>query len=84
VEIGVRELRSNLSRYLEDAQGGTAITVTHHGRPITRGVSTGERGVDLMMREGRVTPATKPRRPFPRPIRAKGTVSDLISNDGRG
>lgn len=80
MDVGVRELRGNLSKYLRDVQGGAELTVTDHGRPIARIVPTGERTIDRLIREGRVTPAVEPRRTRPsQPIRAKGTVSDLVS-----
>jgi len=34
VSIGVRHLKANLSRYLRQAQAGTQIQITEHGRPI--------------------------------------------------
>jgi prevent-host-death family protein len=80
MDVGVRELRGNLSKYLRDVRAGAELTVTDHGRPIARIVPTGERTIDRLIREGRVIPAAKPRMPLPEPIRAKGTVSDLISD----
>jgi prevent-host-death family protein len=80
MDVGVRELRGNLSKYLRDVRDGVELTVTDHGRPIARIVPAGERTIDRLIREGRITPAVEPRRSRPpRPIRAKGTVSDLIS-----
>ncbi len=34
VSVGVRDLRDNLSRYLELVRAGTNISITDHGRPI--------------------------------------------------
>ncbi len=34
--VGVRELRQNLSRYLERVKAGESLTVTEHGRVIAR------------------------------------------------
>ncbi len=36
LEVGVRELRDHLSRYLERVKAGEELTVTEHGRPIAR------------------------------------------------
>lgn len=34
--VGVRELRQNLSRYLERVKAGEALVVTDHGREVAR------------------------------------------------
>jgi prevent-host-death family protein len=34
--VGVRELRQNLSRYLERVKGGASLDVTEHGRVVAR------------------------------------------------
>ena len=34
--VGVRELRQNLSRYLERVKAGEALDVTEHGRLVAR------------------------------------------------
>ena len=34
--VGVRELRQNLSRYLERVKTGETLTVTEHGREVAR------------------------------------------------
>jgi hypothetical protein len=44
---------------------------------------SGERTIDRLIREGKVTPARKPRRPAPRPIKTAGTVSDLVAEQRR-
>lgn len=36
MNVGVRELRDGLSRHLAAVRGGTAITVTDHGKPVAR------------------------------------------------
>src|SRR5829696_9130933 len=35
-EVGVRELRQNLSRYLDRVKAGEALVVTEHGREVAR------------------------------------------------
>jgi prevent-host-death family protein len=39
--VGVRELRQNLSRYLDRVKAGEALVVTEHGREVARLVPTG-------------------------------------------
>ena len=36
VTVGVRELKNQLSAYLDRVRAGDEITVTEHGRPIAR------------------------------------------------
>lgn len=80
MDVGVRELRGNLSRYLQQVRAGQELTVTDHGRAIARIVPTDERPIDRLIREGLITPAPTPRRSRPQQrIRAKQTVSDLVS-----
>lgn len=35
-QVGVRELRQNLSRYLAEVKGGESFVVTEHGREVAR------------------------------------------------
>jgi prevent-host-death family protein len=36
MEVSVRELKDHLSEYLRQAQTGTQIVITSHGKPISR------------------------------------------------
>jgi prevent-host-death family protein len=84
MEVGVRELRDNLSRYLERVRDGEDVVVTEHGRAIARLLPlTGERLIDRLIREGKVTPASSPRRSLPKPVKAKRPVSDLVGEQRR-
>jgi prevent-host-death family protein len=85
VRVGVRELRNNLSRYLDRVHAGDEIVVTDHGREIARVVpiANGERQpspLDRLVAEGLVAPPMKVRRPLPfRGIPASEAVSPLVS-----
>lgn len=83
--IGIRELRDGLSRHLADVREGGEIIVTDHGRPIARIVPYGkESGLERLVREGIAKLPTGPRRPsYPEPIKADGTVSDLVKEQRR-
>lgn len=35
-QVGVRELKTHLSRYLAEVKAGSAIVITEHGKPIGR------------------------------------------------
>ena len=82
--VGVRDLRQNLSRYLEQVQAGDELVVTERGRGIARLVPiAGERTIDRLIAEGLVTPARQPGRRRPTPLRTNGTVSDLVPDERR-
>ncbi|MDP9388111.1 MAG: type II toxin-antitoxin system prevent-host-death family antitoxin [Actinomycetota bacterium] len=84
MEVGVRELRNNLSRYLERVRGGEEVVVTDRARPIARVLQmSGERAIDRLVREGKVTPAKTRTRSRPTPVKTAGTVSDLIAEQRR-
>jgi prevent-host-death family protein len=83
-EVGVRELRNNLSRYLAQVRGGDEVVVTDHGRAVARILPIGgQRVLDRLIAEGRVTPAKRTKRTKPRPIKTRGTVSDLVAEQRR-
>ena len=44
MEVGVRELKEHLSRWLDEAEAGTEIVVTDRGRPKVRIVPVREAG----------------------------------------
>jgi prevent-host-death family protein len=55
-EVGVRELRNNLSRFLDEVRGGRELIVTERGRPVARIVGTsGEAWLDQLVTAGIVT-----------------------------
>ncbi|MBA3288432.1 MAG: type II toxin-antitoxin system prevent-host-death family antitoxin [Acidimicrobiia bacterium] len=83
-EVGVRELRDHLSRYLEQVQAGDEVIVTERGRAIARVVPiNGERTIDKLIRQGLVTPARQRHRRRPVPLHAQGPVSDLVADQRR-
>ncbi len=65
--VGVRELKNQLSSFLDRVKAGEEITVTEHGRPVAR-LSAVAGDVDHMaalVAAGIVQPATKPHRRLP-------------------
>ena len=84
MEVGVRDLRNNLSRYLDRVRNGEEIVVTEHGRAIARVLPTGrERVLDQLIAEGLVTRARRPKQPAGKPTKTKGTASDLVAEQRR-
>ena len=67
VTFGVRELKNQLSSYLDRVKAGEEITVTEHGRPIARLTATTP-DVDrraALIEAGIVRPATATHRRLP-------------------
>lgn len=85
VSVGVRELKNNLSRYLERVKDGEEVVVTDRGRPVARllGVDASTDRLADLVAEGLVRPARAGRRRRPKPTTAAGTVSDLVAEQRR-
>jgi prevent-host-death family protein len=83
VEVGIRELRADLSRLVKRVSAGEELVVTDHGKPVARLVPMdGERKLDRLIREGLVIPApNRGRRARPKPIEGAGPLSDLVLED---
>ena len=66
--VGVRELKNQLSSFLDRVKAGEEITVTEHGRPVARLSAVGgdvDRLAELVA-AGIVQPATTPQRRLPK------------------
>lgn len=84
MKVGVRELRNNLSRYLDKVRDGEQLVITDRGRPIARILpAESDRTLDRLITEGLVTPAIRPKRPSVPPVKASETVSDLVPDQRR-
>lgn len=84
VEVGVRDLRNHLSRYLDLVAGGVEVIVTSHGRPIARiGSPRGSRTIDDLITAGVVIPALDRERIEPAPLDLGVVVSDLVADQRR-
>ncbi|MGH8906238.1 MAG: type II toxin-antitoxin system Phd/YefM family antitoxin [Egibacteraceae bacterium] len=85
MEVGIRELRDHLSRYLDRVRDGDELVVTDHGRAIARVVPiSGERTFDRLVAEGLIerAPAAQRHRPRRR-VSSQGKVSDLVADQRR-
>jgi prevent-host-death family protein len=84
MNVGIRELRDGLSRHLAEVRAGHTVTVTDHGVPVARIVPVGTpNSLEQLIADGRVTPATAPKRSAGRRVTATGTVSDLVTEQRR-
>ena len=82
----MRELKNNLSRYLDRVQQGEEIIVTEHGKAIARLSSLDHPSDRLaeLVASGAVRPPRSPQRNRPaRRIKAKESVSDLVDEQRR-
>jgi len=89
-QVGVRELKTNLSRYVAEVREGAEVVVTDHGHPVARLVPIqGQAGMErlaALISSGEVTPRqARGPRSVPRPVRLPGgaTVSDLVPDQRR-
>lgn len=84
MDIGIRELRDQLSRHLSAVRQGHTLTVTDHGRPVARIVPADvPTTLEQLVAAGRVTPAAERKPSRPRPVKTSATVSDLVSRQRR-
>jgi prevent-host-death family protein len=76
-EVGIAELRQNLSRYLRRVEAGERLVVTDRNRPVAElgpPTATGS-GLDRLLAEGRVS---RPRRSgLPPALQLDGDVGAL-------
>jgi len=82
IEVGVRELKNNLSRYLDQVEAGVEVVVTDRGRPIARlsGIADAPRDkLAALIEAGLVRPPTSRVRQRPVPLQASGSVSELVA-----
>jgi prevent-host-death family protein len=77
-EVGVRELRDHLSRYLDRVKAGAEVVVTEHGHPIAYLVPR-PRSAKLaeMIAGGRARAPLTYRRGGPEPVEFEGTDEEL-------
>jgi prevent-host-death family protein len=68
--VGVRELRQNLSVYLDRVKAGETLEVTEHGRPVARltpNPPERQSVYERLVAEGKITPPSGDRRALPMP-----------------
>jgi prevent-host-death family protein len=83
--VGVRELRQNLSVYLDRVKKGEALTVTEHGKVVAMLRPPDATGslAERLVAEGRARRATRAIHALPRPLRLMRTrpLSESIADD---
>lgn len=92
VEVGIRELRLNLSKYVARVREGTEVVVTDRGEPVARmsPIDRQEAHIARLIREGVVKPAKRPlgpaSAPLPPPVPMEGDgplASEIVLRDRR-
>ena len=85
-EVGIRDLRDHLSKYVAEVAEGSEIVITDHGRAVARIVPLdGDRVLDRLIASGSVTPASTRARARPaRRLAATGSVSELVAEQRGG
>jgi prevent-host-death family protein len=86
IEVGVRELRDNLSEYLRRVSRGEHLRVTMHGRPVAdvtpAGMDDRDRRFRDLAAQARVSlPTAPPPDHPPMPVRASRSASQLILDE---
>ena len=84
-EVGIRELRADLSKWVKRVEAGEEIVITDRGKAVARIVpADGRTKLDQLIAEGRVKPAPDPSgwRPTRR-VRVKGGMGDLVDEQRR-
>jgi prevent-host-death family protein len=86
IEVGIRELKNSLSRYLRRIRQGETVVVTDRGEPIARIIPVGvPGGIAELLAEGRITWSGE-RFVVPRkapPLAPGPPLSDYIAEDRR-
>jgi prevent-host-death family protein len=82
-EVGVKELRADLSAWLRRVGEGLEVVVTDRGTPVARLSPYGApSGLDRLIAEGRVRLPSAPKRlADPQGIPVRGSVSELVIRD---
>ena len=89
MKVGVRELRDNLSRYLDRVRAGDEVVVTDHGREVAKIVPTGNEdrppsALDRLIAEGLATAPMRAHRSLSNElIPATSPVSPLVAEQRR-
>jgi prevent-host-death family protein len=85
-DVGVRDLRNNLSKWLREVANGEELVITDRGRPIARLISSAwPSALEQLIAAGEIGPPRRgkgsdARRPT---IKSRGSVSDLVADQRR-
>ena len=86
VEVGVRELKSKLSHYIDLVQHGSEVIVTEHGKPVATLAAIDDltNTLEDLVTLGRLRPPLKPKKLLrKKPYAARTSVSDIVVGERR-
>lgn len=86
MEVGIRQLRGDLRRWLDVVKGGEEVVITERGRPIARLVAASRSSaLEELIESGAITtPRAKARPSSARErVPARGNVSELVKDQRR-
>lgn len=86
MEVGVRELRDNLSRWIARAKRGQEVVITERGKPVARLTRVGESpALERLVAKGIITPPTQRKTRIRQQdlVKTRGSVSDLVKDQRR-
>lgn len=85
--VGIRELKDKASSIIDRVEEGEAITVTKHGRPVAKIVSTGiPPHLSALIADGSVRPPEGPRYLPDKPAKLRGqgkSAAEYVSEGRR-
>ena len=83
-EVGVRELRDHLSRWLDRVQAGEEVVVTDRGRAIARIGPSGQTRMEELIDQGVIIPPTEAKTDsLPPLVGFDGSVAELVAEQRR-
>jgi prevent-host-death family protein len=72
-EVGIRELKANLSAFVDRIEHGEVVTITRHGKPVARIVPPGiSEGLAQLIADGTVRWSGRKIENLPKRIKLKG------------
>ena len=86
LEVGIRELRDHLSRWLDEVKDGGEIVITDRGRAVARLVPASRSSrLDELIERGIVTPPADARQPSDAlpSVRAGGDITEYVLEQRR-
>ena len=84
-QMGIRELRDNLTEAIRRVRNGERIEVTRDGVPVALILPVPTGRIERLLARGDVTPAVPIFRPIvPRPVTGPMTASEALEEDRAG
>lgn len=86
VEVGVRELKSKLSHYIDLVQQGSQVIVTEHGKPVATLAAIDDltNKLEDLVASGRLRPPLKSKNLIHKmPYVTRTNVSDIVVGERR-